>query len=82
MFNINVIIEDEGKEGFSIFSPDINVTSNGSTIAEAKKNFRKALQFHLECAPEEAEKLKNSSDIFLTNISITNLREESLSHAQ
>ncbi|MGD9276109.1 MAG: type II toxin-antitoxin system HicB family antitoxin [Candidatus Pacearchaeota archaeon] len=82
MFNINVIIEDEGKEGFSIFSPDINVTSNGSTICEAKKNFADALRFHLKCAPEEIEKLNQKSEIFLTNISIANPREGFLSRAQ
>lgn len=82
MVNINVIIEDEGAEGFSIFSPDVNVTSNGRTIDEAKKNFAEALQLHLECAPEEMGKLENESSCLITTISIANPRGEFLSRAQ
>lgn len=82
MYNINVIIEEEGDEGFSIFSPDINVTSNGESIKKAKNNFIKALQFHLECAPDEIEKIKQKTSCLITTLSITNPLEKSLLHAQ
>ena len=82
MVNINVVLEDEGAEGFSIFSPDINVTSNGRTIEEAKKNFAEALQLHLECAPNEISKLKDESSCLITTLSIANPHEECLSPAQ
>ncbi len=82
MVNINIIIEDEGKEGFSVFSPDINVISNGKSINEAKKNFVEALQFHLECAPDEIEKLKQETSCLITTLSITNPLEKSQLHAQ
>lgn len=82
MDNVNVIIEDEGNEGFSIFSPDINVMSNGESIEDAKKNFMEALEFHLECSPSERELLQEKSSCLITTIPITNSLERYQSPVQ
>jgi predicted RNase H-like HicB family nuclease len=46
------IIEREG-DGFVSFCPELDVTSQGDTIEEARANLREAVELLLETAPAE-----------------------------
>ncbi|MBI5036162.1 type II toxin-antitoxin system HicB family antitoxin [Candidatus Micrarchaeota archaeon] len=45
-----VIFPEEGV--FSCVCPELNVASWGTTVEEAVKNLREAVQLHLECLPK------------------------------
>ena len=46
---LTAVIEREG-DGYVSFCPEIDVASQGSTIAEARANLREAVELFFECA--------------------------------
>ena len=62
MKNLTGIIEKEG-DWYVAFCPELNVASQGETIAAARANLLEALELFFECADDEeiARRLKRES---------------------
>ena len=66
------IIEREG-DGYVATCPDLDIASQGDTVGEARANLMEAIELFLETAsPSEIERRLGSSEVYVTQIAITN----------
>lgn len=64
-----VIIERED-DGFVATCPELDVVSQGDTVAEARRNLSEAIELFLETAsPQELER-RLTSEVYITQIEI------------
>lgn len=67
---LTAIVQAEGT-GFVSHCPELDVASQGETVAEARDNLREAVELFLECAsPEEIER-RYAGDVFVTPLGVT-----------
>ena len=59
------IIEKEG-DLYAALCPELDVASQGATVAEATSNLREAVELFLECADPEQVKRRRRTDVFVT----------------
>ena len=53
--------------------PDLDIASQGDTVGEARANLMEAIELFLETAsPSEIERRLGSSEVYVTQIAITN----------
>ena len=57
-------------DGFVSRCPELGVTSQGDSIAEAKSNLEEALALHLECTPQDEIAERLSDEFFVTSIEV------------
>ena len=67
--NLTVIIERED-DGYVSFCPEIDIASQGNSIAEARDNIREALELFFECASHEEKKRRLHTEIFITQVEV------------
>jgi len=59
---LTVIIERED-DGYVSFCPELDIASQGKSIAEARDNIREALELFFECASPEEKKRRLRVDV-------------------
>jgi predicted RNase H-like HicB family nuclease len=66
---LTAIIEREG-DGYVALCPEVDVASQGDTVAEARANLTEALELFFESAspPEVRERLR--SEVYVTHVEI------------
>jgi len=67
--NLTVIIERED-DGFVSFCPELDIASQGKSIAEARDNIREALELFFECATPEEKKRRLHTEVFITQVEV------------
>jgi predicted RNase H-like HicB family nuclease len=67
--NFTAIIEKEGG-GYVALCPELDVASQGSTVAEARDNLREAVELFLECASSMEVAARLSDEIYVTHIEV------------
>lgn len=68
--HFTAIIEREG-DGFVAFCPELDVTSQGETVEEAKANLREAVGLFLETASAAEIESGLHADVFVTRMEVT-----------
>jgi predicted RNase H-like HicB family nuclease len=64
------LLESEG-DGYVALCPDFDVTSQGDTVEEAKRNLAEAVSLFLETAdPSEIERRRHS-EVFVTRLEVS-----------
>jgi predicted RNase H-like HicB family nuclease len=67
--NFTAIIEKDGG-GYVALCPELDVASQGSTVAEARDNLREAVELFLECASSKEVAGRLSDEIYVTQIEV------------
>ncbi|HEV2299531.1 MAG TPA: type II toxin-antitoxin system HicB family antitoxin [Candidatus Acidoferrales bacterium] len=66
---LTAIIEAEG-DGYVSLCPELDIASQGNTIAEARDNLREALELFFETAPAAEIKQRLRSEIYVTQVEV------------
>ena len=66
---LTAIIEREGG-GFVALCPELDVTSQGDTIEEARKNLQEALELFFETASPEEIKTRLHEEVYVTQVEV------------
>jgi len=66
---LTAIIEREG-DGYVALCPEVDVASQGGTIAEAKKNLREALELFFETASPEEIRERLHDEVYVTQVEL------------
>lgn len=68
---LTVIIEREGS-GFVSLCPELDIASQGTTVAEARENIQEALELFFETAPavEVAQRLREEVDVTQVEVAV------------
>jgi predicted RNase H-like HicB family nuclease len=64
------VIEKEG-DGYVALCPELDIASQGDTVAEARKNLVEAIEGFLEVASEQELKDRLSAERYVENIEVT-----------
>lgn len=64
-----IIQRDNG--GYVSLCPELDIASQGKTIAAARDNLREAVELFFECAPLEEVQLRLHDDVYVTQIEIS-----------
>jgi predicted RNase H-like HicB family nuclease len=67
---LSVIIERED-DGYVSFCPELDIASQGNSIAEARDNIQEALELFFECTPPEEKKMRLHDEVFITQVEVT-----------
>jgi predicted RNase H-like HicB family nuclease len=67
--NFTALIEKDGG-GYVALCPELDVASQGSTVAEARDNLREAVELFLECASSKEVAGRLSDEIYVTQIEV------------
>lgn len=67
--NFTAIIEREDDMYVSL-CPELDVTSQGDTVEEAKANLQEAIELLFEHASKEEMAIRLKGDVFITNLQI------------
>jgi predicted RNase H-like HicB family nuclease len=71
MKNFTAIIErDPDCDGYVALCPEVDVASQGTTVAEAKENLREALDLFFECASLTEIKERTRGDVYVTQVEV------------
>ncbi len=62
---LTAIIQSD-TDGYTAFSPELDIASQGNTIVEARDNLREAVELFLDCAPPKEVDARMSGDTFVT----------------
>lgn len=65
-----VIVEREG-DGYVSLCPEVDVASQGRTVAEARANLKEALTLFLETAPAEETDRRMRGEVYVTRIEVS-----------
>ena len=68
---LTAIVEREGANGYVALCPEVDVASQGSTVAEARDNLEEALTLFFETAPVEEIDRRLRSEVYVTHIEIS-----------
>lgn len=66
---LTAIVELEG-DGYVAFCPDLNVASQGDTVAEARANLIEALTLFFETASAGEIDRRSREEVYITNIEV------------
>lgn len=66
---LTVIVEREG-DGYVALCPEVDVASQGSTVAEARDNLEEALALFFEAAPVEEVEKRLRSEVYVTHVEV------------
>ena len=66
---LTAIIEREG-EGFVALCPELDISSQGDTIEEARKNLQEALELFFETASSAEIKTRLHEEIYVTQVEV------------
>lgn len=67
--HLTAVIEKE-EDLYVAFCPEVDVTSQGETIEEAKANLREALELFFETASAEEVDARFHGDVFVTSVGV------------
>ncbi|TWI66942.1 putative RNase H-like HicB family nuclease [Desulfobotulus alkaliphilus] len=67
--HLTAIIEREG-DGYVALCPEVDVASQGDSIAEARDNLREALELFFETASEEEIGLRLHKEVYITQLEV------------
>jgi predicted RNase H-like HicB family nuclease len=67
---LTAVIEREG-DGYVALCPEVDVASQGDTVAEARENLSEALQLFLETASEIEIRERVHPEVYVTQIEVT-----------
>ena len=66
---LTAIIEREG-DGYDALCPEVNVASQGNTVAEARDNLAEALTLFFETASAEEVERRLHGEVYVTHIEV------------
>jgi predicted RNase H-like HicB family nuclease len=66
---LTAIIEKEN-DGYVALCPEVDVASQGDSIAEARDNLREALELFFETASEEEISTRLQKEVYITRLEI------------
>ncbi len=66
---LTTIIKSEG-DGYVALCPEVDVASQGDTVAEARANLREALALFLESASETEIEQRFCSEVYVTRVEV------------
>ena len=66
---LTAIVEREG-DGYVALCPEVDVASQGSTVAEARDNLEEALALFFEAAPVEEVEKRLRSEVYVTHVEV------------
>ena len=66
---LTAIVEREGS-GYVALCPEVDVASQGDSVAEARKNLEEALALFFEVAPEEEIERRLRSEVYVTHVEV------------
>lgn len=67
---LTAIIEKEGG-GFVAFCPEVDVASQGESVAEARDNLKEALELFFETASQEEINSRLHNEVYITHVEVT-----------
>jgi predicted RNase H-like HicB family nuclease len=70
MRQLTAIIEREG-DTYVALCPELDIASQGDTVAEARSNLSEAVELFFETAPENEVKQRLKSEVYVTRIEVT-----------
>ncbi len=66
---LTAIIEKEGT-GYVSLCPELDIASQGETVAEARDNLQEALELFFECASPEEIQTRLKGEIYITQMEV------------
>ena len=66
---LTAIIESEG-DGYVALCPEVDVASQGDTVAEARANLQEALALFFEAASETEIEQRFRSEVYVTRVEV------------
>lgn len=63
------VIEREG-DGFVASCPELDIASQGSTIADARQNLIEAVTLFFETASPEEQQRRSSNEVYVTHVEV------------
>ena len=66
---LTAIIEKEGG-GFVAFCPEVDVASQGESVAEARDNLKEALELFFETASQEEINSRLHNEVYITRVEV------------
>ncbi len=66
---LTAIIEREG-DGYVALCPELDIASQGDTVALARDNLAEALTLFFECAPPEEVERRLHSEVYVTRVEV------------
>ena len=66
---LTAIVEREG-DGYVALCPEVDVASQGDTVAEARDNLAEALTLFFETAPPEEISRRLRSEVYVTQVEV------------
>lgn len=66
---LTALIEREG-EGYVALCPEVDVASQGDTVAQARENLCEALELFFETAPEDEIAGRLRSEVYVTRVEV------------
>jgi len=66
---MTAVIERED-DGFVALCPELDISSQGDTVDEARNNLREALELFFECAPPEEVKSRLHGEVYITQLEV------------
>ena len=67
---LTAIVEREGS-GYVALCPEVDVASQGDSVAEARENLEEALALFFEVAPDEEVERRLRSEVYVTHVEVT-----------
>ena len=67
---LTAIVEREGDDGYVALCPEIDVASQGGTVAEARDNLEEASTLFFETAPVEEIDKRLRSEVYVTHVEV------------
>lgn len=66
---LTAIIEREG-DGYVALCPELDIASQGDTVAEARKNLQEALELFFKTASSEEIDARLHDEVYVTNVEV------------
>ena len=66
---LTAIVEREGS-GYVALCPEVDVASQGDSVAEARQNLEEALALFFEAAPDEEVERRLRREVYVTRIEV------------
>ena len=67
---LTAIIEKEG-DGYVALCPEVDVASQGNTVAEARDNLKEALELFFEMASPEEISSRLHDEVYVTHVEVS-----------
>lgn len=66
---LTAIIEKE-ETGYVSLCPELDIASQGGTVAEARENLQEALELFFECASPEEIEIRLKGEVYITQMEV------------